>query len=131
MKRLGSLILVCLMALTLVLGVCGAAAETAAGNLAGGWFLEDMPKCELPENLAKYFDDNLELFGATYEPVLYLATQVVAGTNHMILCIENRVVENPGSGILAAVTIYEDLAGDLSVTSIKELDLTTFLESDG
>ncbi len=60
--------------------------------LTGGWTLAPMQACDLPQNVATGFTQvfgNLE--GADYTPVLYCGTQVVNGTNHMIICRQNLV----------------------------------------
>lgn len=62
-------------------------------GLCGGWTITkdalSYPVCELPENVASIFSQvTKDLVGATYEPLMYLATQVVSGINHMILCRE-------------------------------------------
>ncbi len=61
--------------------------------LCGGWEITkdalDYPVCNLPENVASAFSKvTTDLVGAKYEPLMYLATQVVSGTNHVILCRE-------------------------------------------
>lgn len=51
--------------------------------------------------------------GITYTPVAYVASQVVAGTNHLILCT-NPVASNR----YTLVTIYEDLNGNANITAV-------------
>ncbi len=123
-KRFLGLMLACLLCVSLISATGAASAE----KLMGGWALQEMPNCDLPENLQAFFDGGLGgLMGVSYQPVLYMATQVVAGLNHMILCVGTPVVPD-ATGFLAALTIYEDLEGNLTITSIKEIDLTAFME---
>lgn len=60
-------------------------------SIPGGWVItkdaQNYPTCNLPEQVASAFSKvTMDLVGAKYEPLMYLATQVVNGTNHMILC---------------------------------------------
>lgn len=62
-------------------------------NISGGWTItkeaQNYPTCNLPEQVASAFSkDTIDLIGAKCEPLMYLATQVVNGTNYMILCRE-------------------------------------------
>ncbi len=42
---------------------------------------------KLPEDVEKGFNEVTQhLVGASYEPVLYVGSQVVAGINYMIIC---------------------------------------------
>ncbi len=53
----------------------------------GGWELAPMKACDLPEVVATGFNAVVKgLVGAKYIPVLYCGSQVVNGTNHMIIC---------------------------------------------
>ncbi len=65
-------------------------------SIAGGWAItteaKNYPNCDLPEPVASAFSQaTMYLEGARYEPLMYLATQVVNGTNHMILCRQTVV----------------------------------------
>lgn len=62
-------------------------------SISGGWLITkdalNYPTCNLPEQVASAFSKvTMDLIGTKYEPLMYLATQVVNGTNHMILCRE-------------------------------------------
>ncbi len=62
------------------------------------------------------------LLGANYTPVAYLGSQVVAGTNHAILCQAAAVY--PGAQPhFAIVYLYEDLQGNVSVMNIADFDI--------
>lgn len=59
----------------------------------GGWNLAEMKEAELPEEAAKAFKAVTEhLVGAGYKPVLYCGSQVVHGTNYMVICEQTIVV---------------------------------------
>ncbi len=59
----------------------------------GGWTITDeaknYPECKLPEGVDLAFKKATEnVIGAKYTPLMFLGTQVVSGTNYMILCRE-------------------------------------------
>lgn len=57
-----------------------------------------------------------DLEGASYEPIAYLGSQVVAGTNHQILC-KVTLADADATQQFAIVEFYEDLEGKVSITS--------------
>ena len=69
------------------------------------------------------FDKALDgLVGCSYETVAYIGSQVVSGTNYVILCRTTPVC--PGAeSTFSLVTIYEDLSGNAKLTDVTELDL--------
>ena len=114
MKKLIALLLV-----TLVM-VSFASAET----LSGGWSASQDPA--VTEELKALFEKGTEtLTGASYIPVAYLGSQVVAGRNHAFLC--QSVTAYPGSletaPAYAMVYLYEDLSGNVSILSIADFDI--------
>ena len=55
--------------------------------MLGTWEIAKMKKSSLPEKVASGFSEATKnLKGAKYRPVLYCGKQIVAGTNHMIIC---------------------------------------------
>ena len=114
MKKLIALLLVMLMMLT------AASAET----LSGGWTPSADPA--VTEELQALFEKGTEtLTGASYIPVAYLGSQVVAGRNHAFLC--QMVTAYPGAletaPAYAMVYLYEDLSGNVSILSIADFDI--------
>ncbi len=115
MKKLIALILTLLMMIS---------AASAEGTLSGGWTPSADPA--VTEELKALFDKGTEtLTGASYIPVAYLGSQVVAGTNHAFLC--QAVTAYPGSletsPAYAMVYLYEDLSGQVSILSIADFDI--------
>ena len=54
-------------------------------NMVGGWSYAE--SIEITDEVRSAFDKACEtLTGATYEPVAYIGSQLVSGTNHAILC---------------------------------------------
>lgn len=117
------LILISFMTL-LTLVACGSTDEVTSDNedseepeeIVGGY-----------EEISPVVDDSTielvnkatsELLGATYTPIANVATQIVSGTNHLILCTITTSSETPVS-TYALVTIYEDLQGNAEVTAIQ------------
>ena len=61
----------------------------------GGWNIDDVKVCNLPQKAQSVFTAvTSELTGADYEPVAYLGSQTVNGTNYKILAIKTPVVPN-------------------------------------
>ena len=63
-----------------------------------------------------------KLLGVKYEPVAYLASQIVSGKNHCFLA--KATVVRPGEGPhYALVYVYEDLNNNLEILKDVELGL--------
>jgi len=130
MKKILSILL--LFALVLSLSACGSVktSETASGNgneseqsMIGGWTRPDSPAVtdEVKELMEKALED---LVGMDYIPVAYIGTQVVAGTNHAILC-RVKAVTPDAAETYAIVYLYEDLEGNVEITEVKDFGAQT------
>lgn len=98
--------------------------------VAGGWELFDNKTNVLPEDVQASFDKASETFtGSELKPVAYVASQVVAGTNYMILCEAATTTEQPKTSY-QMVIVYADLEGKAEITQMKEFDLTEYVEGD-
>lgn len=85
-------------------------------EIVGGWTKADSPV--ITDDFKKIFEKAVaELDGVDYVPVAYLASQVVAGTNHCVLCKATPVVPNAET-TYSIVYIYEDLEGKAEITEI-------------
>jgi len=119
MKRIISMIL----GLMMLIG-CAAAegTEDVSEPLDGGWEIaEDIT---VTDELRAVFDKAMEeLLGVDYEPVAYLASQVVSGTNHCFLCKATVVVPD-AVPYYTLVYIYEDLDGNAVITDIMDVNIT-------
>ncbi|MBO4242017.1 MAG: hypothetical protein J5883_01915 [Clostridiales bacterium] len=71
-----------------------------------------------------------DLDGVDYDPMYYLGSQVVAGTNHCFLCRASAVVPDPVP-YWALVYIYEDLQGEAEITKITILGYDTDPDQNG
>ena len=98
------------------------------GPSLGGWDIKNLPIDSLPEEVATAVGaiNELGYFGATFEPIWYIGSQVVNGMNYKFLCRETRTTRTHDQAIVA-VTVNVP-AGDFNAASIvsveKEADLT-------
>ena len=97
-------------------------ADEPAAAVSGGW--ADAQSIEISSEVKEMFDKlNETLTGAQYEPIVYVSSQVVAGTNHLVLCKSAPTV--PGAtAFYVLVTVYEDLQGSVEITDTLESDVT-------
>ncbi|MBR5996337.1 MAG: hypothetical protein IK026_07185 [Eubacteriaceae bacterium] len=90
------------------------------GEIDGGWTKADSPV--ITNDFKKVFEKAIsELDGVDYTPIAYLASQVVAGTNHCVLCKATPVVPDAKT-TYSIVCIYEDLEGNATVTEVIASD---------
>lgn len=96
----------------------------------GGWAIAENAAAPLPDEVQTAFDKAYEQFtGSDLKPVAYIASQVVAGTNYMILCEETTVTEEPVTSY-KVVIVYADLQGNAEFTSINDFDYAAYTSSD-
>lgn len=128
MKKLVSILLVVMLAAAL-LAVTVLASQEPSGEassdepaaMTGGWSATDSP--EITDEVQALLDKAAgSLLGVKYTPVAYLGTQLVAGTNHCILCQATVVYPN-AKPYYALVYIYEDLSGNAEILDIVTLDV--------
>ena len=115
MKKMISVVLAAL----LLLGAAAAVAEP----MVGGWSVAE--NNAVTEEQKAVFDKAIEkLMGVSYEPVAYLGSQLVAGTNHCFLC-KATVIYPDAVPSYKLVYIYQDLQGDATVTQVADLDIAS------
>ncbi len=87
---------------------------------AGGW--KATPAVDkMPERVATGFGDAFaSLVGATYTPVIYCGSQIVNGTNYMIICLSTKTTNPPTEGV-AKVILNESPEGEFTIVSIEDL----------
>ena len=102
------------------------AEETAeapmTATVVGGWTIaEDPAITDEINNIFSRALDNYQTGTITvaYTPYAYLGSQVVAGTNHAVLCRASEI--NKGTS-WAIVYIYEDLQGNATVMNIADFN---------
>lgn len=102
--------------------------EIDKAAVTGGWNAADDQK--ITTELKTVFDKALEdLIGVKYEPVAYLASQVVSGTNHCFLC--KATVVRPGvTPKYTLIYIYENTDKDCRILNFKDVEIPG-TEDDG
>ena len=91
--------------------------------ILGGWNLDEIKGCNLPQKVQTAFTAvTSELVGADYEPVAYLGSQAVNGTNYKILALMRPVTLNSEKR-LVKMLIHEELDGSVRLMSISGTDL--------
>ncbi|MBQ9515028.1 MAG: hypothetical protein IJR57_02860 [Ruminococcus sp.] len=98
-------------------------ATEAVTPMTGGWTEADSPV--ITDEVKALFDklNTEQTTGVQLTPVAYLASQLVAGTNHRVLCKMTPTVPDAVTTYVL-VTVYEDLEGHASVTGILESNIT-------
>ena len=114
--------------------------QTIIGEQLMGGFTANSGKVGLKKNKDVYDAYKTAMNGLTgvkYTPAAYLGSQVVAGTNYMILCRSKGVY--PGAKYQwSLVTIYKDLRGNASLNEVNVLEIghsmideEDYVEDDG
>lgn len=94
--------------------------------IAGGWTRaeDDAITGEAEDMFTKAVSD---LVGAEYEPLKYMGSQIVNGTNHCFFAEITPVVPNPESHF-AFVYIHEGLDGTAELINVHDLDIVNIDE---
>ncbi len=96
-------------------------AAVSAETLSGGWTPAADPA--VTEEIRSLVDQALDgLLGVHYVPVAYLGSQVVAGTNHAVLC-QATVVYPDAQPQFVILYLYQDLTGNVSILNIAPFDI--------
>ena len=102
--------------------------KESESNIAGGWQASESP--EITSKLRAVFDKALDgLVGVGYEPIAYLGSQIVAGTNHAFFC-KAQVVYPNSLPYFAIVYIYENLDGKAEITDIASMTVLGELDKN-
>ena len=123
MKKVLSMILVCALIVSLTACTKNKTQNTADSETetatVGGWTLPESLNVtdEAKEALAKTSEKKL---AAEYAPVCLLATQLVSGTNYLILC-EVTAVAPGAEPSYVIVHVYADLSGNAEITETFDM----------
>ena len=91
--------------------------------ILGGWNIDEMKGCNLPQKAASAFTEITGgLVGADYQPVLYVGSQVVNGTNYCILALQTLVLPEPKKRLVKMI-INVDTKGVASLVSVSGIAL--------
>lgn len=96
--------------------------KTIIGEALPGGFEANTGDTSIYENkkAAAAFNKTMEtICGVDYEPIAYLGSQVVAGTNYLVLCKSLVPNAEPKSEL---VTIYEDLSGNTDLNGVETIN---------
>ena len=92
-------------------------------TLLGGWNLDEVRGTALPQKVQTDFTAvTSELVGADYEPIAYLGSQPVNGTNYRILALQRLLVPN-GEKRIVKMIIHEELDGSARLVSVSGVAL--------
>lgn len=85
----------------------------------GGWNLDEVKGCNLPQKVQTAFTSvTSELVGADYEPIAYLGSQMVNGTNYRILALMRTITSNAEKKIVRMI-INEAPDGSVRLVSVS------------
>ena len=92
-------------------------------TILGGWNIDDVKVCSLPQKAQSAFTAVMsEIVGADYEPIAYLGSQLVNGTNYKILAIKTPVVQN-GEKSFVKIVVNEGTDKTTRLVSISRAAL--------
>lgn len=91
----------------------------------GGWsYNQGAVSLDNNADVKKAFDKAMEkIDGADYDPIAYIGSQTVSGTNYAVLCSVTPVTPDAERSF-CLVTIYEDLEGNAEMTDAADVDLS-------
>ena len=91
--------------------------------LLGSWNIDEMKGCNLPQKAQSAFTAVTGgLVGADYQPVLYVGSQLVNGTNYCILALQTIITANPEKR-LVKVIINVAPNGVASLVSVSGIEI--------
>ena len=91
--------------------------------LLGGWNIDEMKGCNLPQKVASAFTAVTGgLVGAEYQPVLYVGSQVVNGTNYCVLALQTLVTSDAPKRLVKMV-IHEGTDGAYTLGSVRGVSI--------
>lgn len=131
MKKITVLLCALLIAVTLVGCQKGNNTDSSSEsigsneNVDGAWNINtDFNTVSIPEDAKNAFDKAMEGYAGTgYNPVAYLGSQSVSGTNYAFLCTATTVTEEPVV-TLSTVIIYNDLDNNAEITDTAEVKVS-------
>lgn len=104
------------------------AENAAAPGAVGAWEVRDATSgVAMTAEAAQAFSKASENFdGVEINPLALLGTQVVSGTNYLVLGTGHAVVQNPVTS-LYVTTVYEDAQGKCEFTDVSVFDLLAYV----
>lgn len=103
-----------------------ASSQSASSETVGGWTQPESFTGTLSSEASAAFDKAKENYdNKALTKVQQLGSQVVAGTNYMILC--NDMEESRWK----VAVVYEDLFGNAEISKVTDLDVGKYADKDG
>ena len=102
--------------------------EEVNPELVGGWeIVEPSNAALLPEEAGTAFAKAAEGWvGVSLSPIATLGTQLVSGTNYLVLCSGTTATANPTTSLYVA-TVYADLQGGAKLENVQQLYLPSYV----
>ena len=98
------------------------------GQMTGAWEIREATSgVAMTAEAAQAFSKASENYdGVQINPLALLGTQVVAGTNYLILGTGPAAADNPTT-VLYVATVYEDLQGNAEFTDVSQFNLLAYV----
>ena len=102
--------------------------EASSANIVGGWEIRNPDNSVLePKEAADAFNKAAESYtDVTLSPIATLGSQVVSGTNYLVLCQGTPATEGARPQLYLA-TVYADLHGGAQITDVRGFDLLGYM----
>lgn len=116
-------VILMILSMLMVFALTACSSNNEGGlQLDGGWQVpKNMNITEKEKELLNKATE--ELTGASYKPVAYIASQVVNGTNHLLLCTVSTIGTD-AEPRYALVYLYEDTEGKVEMTNVMRSEAT-------
>lgn len=89
----------------------------------GGWNIDEVKGSNLPQKVQSAFTAvTSAMTGAEYEPICYLGSQIVNGTNYRVLAIQ-KLITPEGEKRIVKMIIHEEIDGSVRPVSVSGLGL--------
>lgn len=126
-KKVLSLLFV--VSIVLLLTACGNEPKES-DNKVGGWELNTSVSNKIPTDKEKIFSKAIEKYtGMELEPIAYLGSQVVSGTNYMYLCKATTTTSKPETSF-KVVVVYENLDKEVELKEVEDFDIEDYVNKD-
>ena len=106
--------------------------EDSSENMLGAWMIiqpDEKEKLSEKDLQASFEKAAKKWTGLDLIPMQVLASQIVNGINYMALCYGKTVTEKP-VGDLYLVQWYEDLQGNASISSVKNINMAYYVAGE-
>ncbi len=101
-----------------------AASSASSEEVVGGWTLPESVAGTMSNEALEAFNKAIESGGEQLFAVHQLGSQVVSGTNYMLLCTDTDRTQ------WKVAVVYEDLSGNAEISGVTDLDLGKYARDD-